>query len=278
MLLRISLVTTLAILAVCATPFPVPEASGEARAAAAELDRSIEAHGGYLFDQQGSVRVNYDGRWRQLVKIVQPVLVDAGYRKQSEEVLDLTSAELLQVHEGPDGNKLVARTADDVSVIYDGEESLDETTRAASALVADAYAMFLSGPSFFRKREAELSLLEPALRDGESYRRIHATLRPGFGFSEQDEAILWINDDTGYLDLVHFTIDGLASTRGAHVDVAFDGHREIDGYIWPTRFVERVRGPVRVTAHTWEVLDLQVRNYSDAVIADNGGRKNIDDR
>jgi len=263
MLLRMTLLATLAILGGCATPFPAPAAPGDARAAVEMLDRSIEAHGGYLFDEPGSVRVNYAGRWRQMIKVLQPVLVDAGYRKQSEEVLDLSSADLTQTHEGPDGTKFVARTAEDVSVVYDGEESLDETTRAASALVADAYTMFLSGPSFFRKREADLSLMDSALRDGESYQRIHATLRPGFGFSEQDEAILWINDDTGYLELVHFTIEGLASTRGAHVDVAFDDHKEIDGYIWPTSFFERVRGPVRITAHTWEVLDLTVTEDTD---------------
>ena len=258
MVSRILLAATIVILSGCATPFPAPGEANNPEAAQAVLDRSIEAHGGYLFNEQGAVRVNYDGRWRQAVKILQPVLVDAGYRKRSEEVLDLGSADLMQIHEGPDGTKLVARTGDDVSVIYDGEESDDETTRAASALVADAYTMFLSGPSFFRLRDAQLSLMDPAMRDGDSYQRIHATLRPGFGFSAEDEAILWINEQTGYLDLVHFTIDGLASTRGAHVDVAFDGHREIDGYIWPTEFFERVRGPVRVTAHTWELLDLEV--------------------
>ncbi|NIL93129.1 MAG: hypothetical protein GTO71_01480 [Woeseiaceae bacterium] len=245
-----------ALIAGCATPFPEPETAGDPQAAKTVLDRSIAAHGGYLFDEQGSIHVHYDGRWRQTVKFLQPVLVDAGYRKQSEEVLDRSSGALLQVHDGPDGTKLVARTADDVSVIYNGKESDDETTRAASALVADAYTMFLSGPSFFRLRDARLTLMPSATRDGQTYQRIHAELRPGFGFSEQDEAILWINDLTGYLDLVHFTIDGLASTRGAHVDVAFAGHTEIGGYIWPMRFLERVRGPVRVTAHSWEVLDL----------------------
>ena len=173
-------------------------------------------------------------------------------------MLDLTTAGIVQVHNGPDGTKLVARTADDVSVLYDDEVSDDETTRAASALVADAYTMFLAGPSFIKQRNAELTLMEAATQDGVSYQRIHAVLEPGFGFSERDEAVLWINEETGLLGLVHFTIDGLASTRGAHVDVAFSEYEEIDGFIWPTEFYERVRAPVRVPAHSWRVVSLEI--------------------
>ncbi|MDJ0813421.1 MAG: hypothetical protein QNJ23_06820 [Woeseiaceae bacterium] len=262
MLLRISVVTWLVLLAGCAAQFPEPTGSRDHASAAEVLDRSIEAHGGYLFDQAGSVRVSYDGEWRNVVKVLQPVLVDAGYRQQSEEMLDLATAGIVQVHNGPDGTKLVARTAADVSVMYDDVESDDETTRAASALVADAYTMFLTGPSFIRQRNAELTLLEPATRDGESYQRIHAVLEPGFGFSERDEAVLWINEQTGYLGLAHFTIEGLASTRGAHVDVAFSKYEEIDGFVWPTEFYERVRAPLRVAAHSWHITELEVSGDS----------------
>lgn len=258
MLLRTILISALILVAGCAAQFPEPTGSRNHDAAAAVLERSIAAHGGYLFQRPGSVRVSYDGEWRNVVKVLQPVLVDAGYRQSSEEVLDLATAGIVQVHNGPEGTKLVARTADDVSVLYDDVESDDETTRAASALVADAYTMFLAGPSFIKRRQADLTLLESATLDGASYQRVHAVLEPGFGFSERDEAVLWINEVTGLLGLVHFTIDGLASTRGAHVDVAFSEHKEIDGFVWPTRFLERVRGPVRVTAHSWETLSLAV--------------------
>jgi hypothetical protein len=257
-MLRVTLFSTLLLLAGCAAQFPEPTGSRDQAAAAAVLDQSIAAHGGYLFEQPGSVRVSYDGEWRNVVKVLQPVLVDAGYRQTSEEVLDLSTADIVQVHNGPDGTKRVARTADGVAVLYDGVESADETTRAASALVADAYTMFLAGPSFIRQRDAALSMLEPAMLDGESHQRIHAVLEPGFGFSERDEAVLWINEESGLLGLVHFTIEGLASTRGAHVDVAFSEHREIDGFVWPTAFYERVRAPLRVPAHSWRVVELEV--------------------
>lgn len=254
---------TLSLLAVClvagcAAEFPVPTGEPFSSDAQELLDKSIDAHGGYLFERDGSVQVSYDGRWRNLVKVLQPAIVDPGYRQRSDETLDLRTAGIVQVHSGPDGSKLVARTADDVSVFYDDVESDDETTRAAAALVADAYTMFLAGPSFFRQRRADLTLLDPATRDGEPYHRIHAVLEPGFGFSERDQAVLWIHETTGYLGLVHFTIDGLASTRGAHVDVAFDAHEEIDGYVWPTEFYERVRGPLRIGAHSWAITSLEV--------------------
>ena len=258
MLFRIAGLSILALLAGCAAQFPEPTGSRDHAAAEAVLDRSIAAHGGYLFDATGSVRVSYDGEWRNVVKILQPVLVDAGYRQQSDEMLDLRTAGIVQVHNGPDGTKLVARTAEDVSVLYDDIESDDETTRAASALVADAYTMFIAGPSFIKQRNADLTLLEPTTQDGVSFQRVHAVLEPGFGFSERDEAVLWINDETGLLGLVHFTIDGLASTRGAHVDVTFGEHQEINGFVWPTEFYERVRAPLRVPAHSWHVVELEV--------------------
>ena len=257
-MLRLMLISTLLLMAGCAAQFPEPTGSRNHAAAAVVLDRSIAAHGGYLFEQPGSVRVSYDGEWRNVVKVLQPVLVDAGYRQSSDEMLDLSTAGIVQVHNGPDGTKLVARTADGVAVSYDDVESDDETTRAASALVADAYTLFLAGPSFIRQRDARLSMLEPATLDGAVHQRIHAVLEPGFGFSERDEAVLWINEETGLLGLVHFTIEGLASTRGAHVDVAFSEHKEIDGFVWPTEFYERVRAPLRVPAHSWRVLDLEV--------------------
>lgn len=255
---RLLIVMTLLTVAGCAARFPEPVGSRDHAAAVAVLDRSIAAHGGYLFEQPGSVRVSYDGEWRNVVKVLQPVLVDAGYRQSSDEMLDLATAGIVQVHNGPDGTKRVVRTADEVAVFYDDVASNDETTLAASALVADAYTLFLAGPSFIRQRDARLAMLEPATLDGEPHQRIHAVLEPGFGLSERDEAVLWINEETGLLGLVHFTIDGLASTRGAHVDVAFSAHREIDGFVWPTEFYERVRAPLRVPAHSWRVLDLEV--------------------
>lgn len=246
-------------LAGCAAQFPVPaDDFADSAAAIAVLEKSIAAHGGYLYDRPETVRVAYDGRWRNAVRVLQPVLVDAGFRQQSDEYLDLARDKLVQTHTGPDGTKRVTRTPDSILVEYNGEESQDSDTRDAAALVADAYTMFLTGPSFFKRREAQLALLPPDSLDGRPHQRIHARLRPGFGFSEEDEAVLWVDEQTGRLNLVHFTIEGLASTRGAHVDVAFRDHRDIGGYIWPLNFYERVRAPLRVAAHSWHVTALEI--------------------
>ena len=243
----------------CGTQFPAaPAVPADSAAAVALLDRSIAAHGGYLYDRPDTVSVSYDGRWRRAVKVLQPVIVDAEFRQRSDEFLDLQNDRFLQSHFGPSGEKTVERSSDGLAVLYNGEESLDSDVRDAAALVADAYEMFLTGPSFFRKRQAQLSLLEPAIKDGRSYQRLHARLQPGFGFSDEDRAVIWIDDETGLMSLVHFTIDGTATTRGAHVDVAFSDHREVGGYVWPLSFFERVRGPVRVAAHSWYVTALAV--------------------
>ena len=272
---RLTLLTfTVLLVTGCGTQFPaVPDGKLDSTSAVALLDRSIAAHGGYLYDRPDTVQVSYDGRWRRAVKVLQPVIVDAKFRQRSDEVLDLQKNQFVQTHYGPSGEKTVTRSPDSLTVLYNGEESLDGDVRDAAALVADAYEMFLTGPSFFKKRQAELTLLEPGTRDGRSFQRLHARLQPGFGFSDEDRAVLWIDDETGYLALVHFTIDGTATTQGAHVDVAFSEYREIGGYVWPLRYLERVRGPVRVTAHSWYVTALEVSGpRGGSYVADEDGQ------
>ena len=209
-------------LAGCATKFPQAPEDAQSGAANQLLDAAIEAHGGYLFGRDAKVIVEYDGRWRQIVKALQPVLVDKDYRKTSIETLSLDSGGLEQIHRGPGGVKRVLRTSRAISVEYDGDLSEDPEVRDAAALVADAYTLFLAGPSYIRFRDGDLALLEPATFKGELHDRIHAVLRPGFGFSNEDRVVLWIDRETRRLRLVHFTIDGMASTRGAHVDVEFE--------------------------------------------------------
>jgi len=58
---------------------------------------------------------------------------------------------------------------------------------------------------------------------------------------------------------LQFTIEGLASTRGADVDVTFSEFWEApDGSVWPGRFVEWVKRPVLVEAHEWWMTSLTV--------------------
>jgi hypothetical protein len=135
----------------------------------------------------------------------------------------------------------------------------DEPRRDASALVADAYTAFLFGSSWLMKEGGELGVLSSVDMDGRACQRVQGKLKPGFGFSEEDRFIAWIDAESGLLRRLQFTIDGLASTRGADVDVAFSEHwTAADGSVWPGRFVEWVRRPVLVKAHDWRMTGLKV--------------------
>ena len=139
-----SILLCILLLSGCATKFPTAPDNPRAAAARELLDAAIAAQGGYLFGRDAEITVEYDGRWRRIVKVLQPVLVDADYRKSSTETLDLANGRLEQVHRGPGGVKRVVRTPDSVLVEYDEEVSEDAEVRDAAALVADAYTLFLA--------------------------------------------------------------------------------------------------------------------------------------
>ncbi|MEM8962856.1 MAG: hypothetical protein AAGD38_15330 [Acidobacteriota bacterium] len=247
----------------CSTTLPTWQAAPAAPDQAAELlATAVAAHGGDAYGELSNVAVSYDGFWGRLVPRLQPILSDTKFRRASEERYWPREQRVWQRHEGPDGIKTVIRGPnDEVAVRYftsdeEREGSTDE--HAASALVADAYTLFLFGPSYIEHHAQALSLLEPGIEDGKSYPRILARLSPGFGLSEEDRVALWFDPDTDRLFRVHFSIDGFESTQGATVDVTFSDYREIGGYYWPTHFRERVRAPVRAFAHEWRTVGLDV--------------------
>ena len=255
----------------CASQLPqwqeLSTAPGARQPEAVELlSAAVQAHGGDAFGELTDVSVQYQGDWGRLVPKLQPVLSDVDFRRRSEELYWPQIGRVTQLHDGPGGAKTVVRLPDEVEVTYSpvgsGSAIRDgsEEEHLASALVADAYTLFLFGPSFVEHRAESLALLEPAEMDGQTYPRILARLRPGFGMSAEDRVALWFDPNTSRLFRVHFTIDGLESTQGAEVDVTFDGYREVGGYWWPTRFHERVLAPIRAFAHRWETVDLRVNS------------------
>lgn len=234
------------------------EAVGGSADAEAVLGRSAAAHGDPMKRYQ-EVQVGYTGDWTGVVKRLQPELVDAEYRKFSVEIYDTRRGRVIQEHRGPAGVKRVDRTRDDVKVRYDGEKLGDGPRRDASALVADAYTAFLFGPSLLRSEGQDLVVLSPKDLDGSTCLRVQGSLRPGFGFSTEDRFIAWIDEESGLLRRLQFTIDGLESTRGADVDVTFSEHwTASDGSVWPGRFIEWVQRPVLVKAHEWWMMGLMV--------------------
>lgn len=240
---------------------PAPAAPGLDRGDAngrVIVARSVEAHGGNLFEGVSDLSVSFAGEWGYLAARMQPVVADRRYRKASEERYLLSEGLIFQHHRGPAGEKKVVRRPGLVEVAYDGVVVDDQATRTSSALVADAYLMLSTGPSFFLRDGVELTALPPETLDGKTHEVVVARLRPGFGFSDEDRAQLWIDRDTGLLHRVRFTLEGFESTRGAEVDVTMTAHREIAGYLWPTRFVERIRRPVDVFAHRWSLVGLDI--------------------
>lgn len=232
--------------------------AGSPGQAAEVLQRSIAAHGGDAWSRIHDVNVRYEGEWLSIVDKVQPVLVDKMFRKRSEERLLRAEGILAQAHQGPAGSKQVVRTPGGIQVWYNGVAESGGDKTAAAALVADSYRMFLTGPFFFQDRKAELQPAGFDTVDGAVCDRILAILRPGLGLSAEDRALLSIDRKTGLLRRVRFTLEGLESTRGTEVDVTFGHWREIGGVRWPTEFYERVRSPLRLSAHRWKLLGLDL--------------------
>jgi len=236
-----------------------PETDLSTSQARAVVERSVEAHGGNVFEDFEDLSVSYEGRWGRLVALMQPLMADKRYRSSSQERYILDGEILLQLHEGPGGTKTVFRDRDSVAVLYNDEPvENDEDTLAASAVVVDSYLMMITAPSWFLRPGVELSLLPSVVEDGATYRRVQARFRPGYGFGEKDRALLWIDEKTSLLYRVQFSIDGFRKTQGAEVGVTFFDHREIDGKLWPTRFVERVHEPVSAFAHRWRLTGLDL--------------------
>ena len=233
------------------------------------LDQCLAAHGGDVYQHRGDVNLATDGRWYSLIQRIQPVVSDARFRVTSEERFRPRDGVYAVRHRGPAGTKYVLRTPSGIGVSYNGEwlEDGDERRRA-TAMTNDAFQLFHFGPSFIKRRASSLARLADTREGGRVYRRVLATLNPGFGESERDDAILWIDAETSRLYRVHMTLEGFESTRGAHVDTTFLAYRQAGPFLLPSRFSERVRGPLRIKAHEWQVTGMDLdRGWSDADVA-----------
>ncbi len=218
---------------------------------------SQRAHGATAFQKIRSVQVRYDGQWGPVGPKFQPVMVDEDFRKTSEERFLPASRAITQRHVGPKGVKVVSRTPGKVSVSYNGVPNQDEEKRAAAALVADAYQMFLLGPFYFKRPGATFALAGGDTVDGRPCDSVLAVLRPGFGFTDEDRVLLSIDRESKMLRRVRMTLNGLETTQGAEVDVTFRDFRRIDGVMWPADFDERIRVPFDLHVHHWRLVDLK---------------------
>ncbi|MET0208484.1 MAG: hypothetical protein ABW220_05550, partial [Burkholderiaceae bacterium] len=152
-------------LAACGTPLPlVPrpvDAGVAANTGAARLLDSARAHGLDAYRRLSDINVAYEGEWRPLIDRIQPVVVDKGFRGSSQERLLPRAGTVAQAYTGPSGRKHVLwqrRAAPEpgaIDVWFNDARTDDAGVRAASALVAEAYGLFLLGPLWIADRALE---------------------------------------------------------------------------------------------------------------------------
>ncbi len=243
--------------------------------AAQIFEQSLATHGGDIRDYPGDINIATDGRWYSLIQRIQPVVSDASFRITSEERFRPSDGIYAIRHSGPEGSKQVLRSASGITVRYNGEPEVEGEKRRATAMTNDAFQLFHFGPSFVKHRAVSMTRLLDARENGQGYRRILATLQPGFGESISDQVVLWIDAESSRLYRVHLTLEGFETTRGAHVDTTFLAYHQVGPYLLPSRFSERVRGPVKIKAHEWHVTGMDLdRGWTDGEVtgADFSGR------
>jgi hypothetical protein len=259
-------------------PWPSP---GSSQDALPLLHDSAMAHGLTAYSDINDINVSYTGHWRRLVGILQPVLVDFGFRGGSEERLLLRDGLIGQSHSGPKGQKQVVRLntpqdGSNVHVWFNGEQAHDKDRIDAAALVADAYSLFLLGPLLLvvnsPQRDIQAAVAGTAQVTQEEHTHLCDVLdlkmSPGLGNSESDQLALYIDRETRLMRRVRMTLNGLESTRGALVDIDTFRHRFLHGINWPTAFHERLLRPAPLDVHEWRLTGLDInRGESPADIS-----------
>ncbi len=264
---RLSLLIVLLLLSACATTFPRPEVespSAEAKASGGQLfSRTFVAHGGANIEQLANVNVGITGKWKQLIRRIQPLVTDFKYRVDSQERLIISPPVYASQYQGPAGRKSVFRSADEVTVHYNGELSSDAQVLSSTALTADAFHLFLLGPLNLEKWRDQFVLLPQKKLNGTLHERIYLQREPGFGLSNVDEIVLWIDPETDLTTLVQITLEGHASTQGAHVEVEYLDYTTLQDFVFPSRFFERVNAPIAIDAHAWQLTGIDInRDYA----------------
>ncbi len=248
---------------------PPTSTAGSTDAGIALFEKAARAHGLDGYARLTDINVAYEGRWHDLVQRIQPVLTDGGYRRTSEERLLPVLGVVGQTHAGPMGTKHVVRRrdvagrGDAIQVWRNGASETDADALAASALVVDAYRLFLLGPLAYVGSDAGFDAGEPIWIGRRRCDALVVAQVPGFGQRGEDKVVMYVDQADGLMRRVRFTLEGLASTRGAIVEVDTDAHVDRHGMRWPTRFFERLVRPIpSLPVHRWRLTGLDVnRGY-----------------
>lgn len=259
----------------CASPLPVTGAAMASDPAAEALLRaSAEAHGWAAYAQLTDINIAYKGQWAPLIDRIQPEVVNAGFRQQSEERLLPHRAIVAQAYLGPSGRKhVVWRRGSDVQtsrahVWFNGKESTETKALHAAALVAEAYGLFLLGPLWLAGRGLPAAMAPDGAIDGAPCDVVTVRAAPGLGQVEYDRVALYIDRRSHLTRRVRFTLQGFSSTQGAVAEVDFLEQERRFGIVWPMHSVERVLHPISLPAHDWRVTGLDVnRGYGEEALS-----------
>lgn len=224
------------------------------------FQRSLHAHSPGVGEDTAPLRslaISTEGTWPFLVTKIQPRMTDEAWRVTSDEYLDLDARRYDVRSRGPAGTKRVVRASGEISVSYNGEHSDDEDVLKATALTTDAMWLFYLGPRGLEGKKYAFVRLADAIEKGRRYYRIHSVVEPGFGYSDRDQLVLWIDPETFLLYRTHITLEGFRNTRGAHVDVTVREYRQVGGEVLPRRLFERVRGPIAIDVHDWWTTSIE---------------------
>lgn len=231
------------------------------------FERSRRAHGAVGMGQESglrNLRVATTGTWSWLVTKIQPLMTDEAWRVDSDEYLDLAAGRYEALFTGPSGQKQVIRTSEAIEVFYNGVPSRDDDVLKATALTSDAAWLFYLGPRALENKQVSFTRLGDATDNGRNYFRIHSTVQPGFGYSEQDQLVFWIDPETFLVYRIHMTLNGFRNTRGAHVDVTIREYQRVGDQLLPKRLFERVRGPIAIDVHEWWTTAIEVNAVTAA--------------
>ncbi|MFN0303832.1 MAG: hypothetical protein ACKVQU_26150 [Burkholderiales bacterium] len=262
-----ALMMALALLSGCAS-FPQPATDRSTVEGRALLVDAARAHGWEAYRRITDISVSYDGEWRSMVARLQPILVDSQFRGNSEERMIVASRQIGQAHRGPGGTKQVARAPNAISVWYNDQPEPDEEKRAAAALVADGYRLFLFGPLYLLEREAIVEHAGNDVIDGIEYDKLFARLRPGLGNAPEERVMLWIGKKDRLTRRIWISADGLPTTQGVIAEIDLLDYRKLGDVYWPTEFVERLKRPFPLEVHRWSVTGIDLdRGFSSADIA-----------
>ncbi|MGH1427571.1 MAG: hypothetical protein ACRBEE_06490 [Arenicella sp.] len=255
------LLVSFSLISACAKPLLLPSdiREGEVGVDGQQLfNETFIAHGGLYFESVSDINISIQGNWSFWAPRIQPDVADRHFRVSSQERYLPHSGIYTSYYTGPAGNKKVVRTPESIDIYYNDEKSTQANLIQASAMTADAFLLFSLGPLYLSTLETEFQRLTDVVYKGQHFLRVYSKIKPGLGYAEYDEVVLWIHPATKLTYRVDVTLKGYPPTEGAHVDVFYLDYVKLDQLTIPVHVIENVVAPFHLKAHEWHVTGADV--------------------